>query len=105
MALEGLENILKIAEVERQQQNMQYNPYAQLVEACGGLDKIETLQTHENNDIADKAASILEVYFQAEEEDVEGVMVGASGDGFAFGVSGQAVPQGGFNFGGNGMSQ
>mmetsp|Transcript_16227 Transcript_16227/g.32902 ORF Transcript_16227/g.32902 Transcript_16227/m.32902 type:complete len:536 (-) Transcript_16227:1047-2654(-) len=105
VALEGLENILKVAEEERQSQNLQYNPYAQLIESCGGLDKIEMLQTHENNDIADKAVSILEIYFHAEEEDIEGVGPPLAGSGFAFGVGEQAAPDGGYGFGSNGMSQ
>jgi len=45
------------------------NPYARLIESCGGLDNIEKLQTHKKEDIYEKAVKILEDFFAAEEED------------------------------------
>jgi len=45
VALEGLENILKVGEALRKQPGGSgQNPYAQLVEDAEGLDKIESLQ-------------------------------------------------------------
>ena len=47
------------------------NPYAQLVDEAEGLDKIEELQNHTNEDIYDKAVNILETFFDVEDGEVE----------------------------------
>jgi len=68
VALEGLENILKVGEKDSKASNG-VNQYANVIEEAEGLDKIEQLQNHQNNDIYEKAVKILETYFAAEEED------------------------------------
>ena len=55
VALSGLENILRFGEQEPKDTNTNY--YANLVEECYGLDKIEFLQSHENLDIYRKVIS------------------------------------------------
>ncbi|XP_037075204.1 importin subunit alpha-4-like [Pollicipes pollicipes] len=55
VVLDGLNNILKSSE--------DVEPVAQIVEECGGLDKIEALQNHENTDIYQLAFDIIERYF------------------------------------------
>jgi len=45
------------------------NQYAQFIDEADGLEKIENLQNHNNNDIYDKAMKILEEYFGLEEEE------------------------------------
>jgi hypothetical protein len=65
VALESIENILKIGEKEAKQNG---NQYIIMIEEAKGVDFIEALQNHPNNEIYDKAVSILETYFQAEEE-------------------------------------
>jgi len=45
------------------------NEYVILIEEHKGVDNIEALQNHPNNEIYAKAVSILESYFAAEEED------------------------------------
>jgi len=67
VALEGLENLLKVGEKDSKDNGT--NEYALLIEEVKGVDKIELLQNHPNNEIYEKAVSILETYFQAEEED------------------------------------
>lgn len=76
------------------------NIYAQLVDECEGLDKIENLQTHDNNEIYEKAVKILERYW-AEEDEEQNVPDGAAGNqqGFSFGNSQPNLPSGGFKFG------
>ena len=56
VALSGLENILRFGEQEPKDTNTNY--YANLVEECYGLDKIEFLQSHENLDIYRKVISL-----------------------------------------------
>lgn len=99
VALEGLENILRVGQKEKETSGSDFNEYARDIEAIGGLDKIETLQQHSNQEVYEKAIRILEVFFQAEdEEEIEGVVPDNSGSQFGFGVQNQA-PEGGFNFG------
>jgi hypothetical protein len=72
-----------------------------LVADCNGLQLIEDLQNHENQNIYQRAVKILETYFGAEEEE-DGVIVPellSGGQAYGFG----GPPSGGapqFNFGG-----
>eukprot|EP01118_Nematostelium_gracile_P018945 TRINITY_DN858_c0_g1_i1.p1 TRINITY_DN858_c0_g1~~TRINITY_DN858_c0_g1_i1.p1 ORF type:complete len:519 (-),score=189.94 TRINITY_DN858_c0_g1_i1:255-1811(-) len=93
VALEGLENILKVGEKEAKTTGEQ-NPYAILVEEAEGLDKIEQLQNHQNNDIYEKAVKILELYFGGEEEDPD-IAPTMDNQQYQFGAN---APQGGFRF-------
>ena len=47
------------------------NPYARLVDEAEGLDKIEDLQNHANEDIYEKVVSIMESFFDVEDGEVE----------------------------------
>jgi importin subunit alpha-2 len=59
--LDGLANILAAAgEMDKPEKVSLY------VEDCGGLDCIEDLQSHENNEIYYKALAILEQYFSTD---------------------------------------
>lgn len=98
VCLEGLENILKVGEAEKSLGNSgTVNVYAQLIDEAEGLEKIENLQTHDNNEIYEKAVKILETYWLEDEDETV-----PSGDGtqpgFNFGGNGPQVPTGGFNF-------
>ena len=70
VALNGLENILRLGEQEVKTTGAA-NPYAVIIEEVFGLDKIEFLQSHENMEIYQKAFDIIERYFGTEEEDKE----------------------------------
>ena len=65
VALEGLENMLRVGETAMREKGLPENPCAQHVENAGGLDKIDALQQHEDNSIYEKALKILECYFGA----------------------------------------
>lgn len=83
IALNALSDVLRVgkATAKRMAENASSltdavrieNEYATAVEECGGLTKIEKLQTHENADIYKKSVDILREYFDAaaEEEDEE----------------------------------
>jgi len=109
VALEGLENILKVGEQMRKMPGSTgSNPFAQIVEDSEGLDKIEALQEHQNEDLYEKAVAILEAYFECEEGEDQNLApaVAANQAMYAFGNAAGA-PQQGFNFGGdaNAMQQ
>ncbi|XP_047319874.1 importin subunit alpha-1a-like [Impatiens glandulifera] len=105
VCLEGLENILKVGEADKNLGiNGEVNLFATMIDEAEGLEKIENLQSHDNNDIYEKAVKLLETYWAEEEVDDEEAAAAdgtnpAQGGGFHFG-SGQhpAVPNGGFNF-------
>lgn len=67
MALGGIEHALKkglqLPPVDGE------NPFVLDVENCGLLDKIETLQEHENGVIYKKCSEILQVYFQTDDDE------------------------------------
>lgn len=98
VALEGLENILRVGQKEKDASGAEYNEYARSIESVGGLDKIEGLQHHSNQEVYEKALRILEVFFiPEEEEEIEGVLPDSAGAQFGFGVA--QAPEGGFSFG------
>lgn len=102
VCLEGLDNILKVGEADKDMgMNGGINIYAQAIDECEGLDKIENLQSHDNNEIYEKAVKMLERYWAEEDEEQE-QNIQHNGDvnqhGFAFGANQPNVPPGGFKF-------
>uniref|UniRef100_A0A8C9T4N1 Importin subunit alpha n=1 Tax=Scleropages formosus TaxID=113540 RepID=A0A8C9T4N1_SCLFO len=60
VVLDGLSNILKMADDEAEM-------VANLIEECGGLEKIEQLQNHENEDIYKLAYEIIDQFFSSDD--------------------------------------
>lgn len=98
MALEGIENVLKAGELESAANNGQ-NPYTTFVDEAEGLDKLEQMQTHQNEDVYKKAMHILETYFGIDEEEDEAIAPEATQQGFVFQGQQQGQQQGGYQFG------
>lgn len=68
VAMNGIENILKAGQAQAGQPGFENgNKYATIVEECGGLDKIEFLQSHENPEIYQKTYNMIEKYFGNED--------------------------------------
>lgn len=67
VALDGLENILKVGESDKEA-NGGTNLYAQFVEEAGGMITIHNLQHHENLEIYKKCFYIMDKYFPEDDE-------------------------------------
>jgi len=96
VALNGLDNILKLGQHDSRLNGIP-NPYAFKIEECGGLDKIEFLQGHQNEKIYKKTFQIIETYFSQEEEDT-GLMPDVDATKQQFEFTNQAAPNTGFKF-------
>merc|ERR1712025_740667 len=93
VVLDGIANILATAEKLQETDKV-----AMMVEECGGLDRIEALQSHENEQIYHKALQIIETFFPDGEQVDEEIAPKAGEAGFEFAAGESSVPQSGFNF-------
>lgn len=97
VCLEGLENILKIGEADKEAGSTTVNVYSEMIDECDGLDKIENLQSHDNNEIYEKAVKLLERYWVEEEDDEQNIPDGNNPE-FNFGTGQPSIPSEGFKF-------
>lgn len=70
IALGALKNIIAVGEQKENTDDKNVNQYALLVEEYGGMDLIYKLQQHENEEIYKQAYKLIDMYFNAEEEEV-----------------------------------
>ncbi|KAG8663565.1 hypothetical protein MANES_01G224800v8 [Manihot esculenta] len=99
VCLEGLGNILKVGKADKNLGSTgEANFYAQMIGDAEGLEKVENLQNHDNNDIYEKAVNILETYWLEEDDDESEPEGDGSPTGFNFGGNNSTVHSGGFNF-------
>ena len=109
VALDGLENILKVGDLDKQAAGEggpeAINRYALFIEECGGMEKIHECQTNANEEIYMKAYNIIDKYFSDEEENADDGMNQARGPNgtFGFGTT-NGAQGGGFNFANGGDS-
>jgi len=73
VALEGIENFLKVGKMHFLDENGD-NRFAIMLELCGGLDRIEQLQTHKNHEVYERALRLLETYFTVDNGDQDAFM-------------------------------
>jgi importin subunit alpha-1 len=87
VALEAIEALLSVGKTDGNARRGT-NEYAEFVEECGGLDLLENLQRHENEDIYNKAVAMLKQYFESVDDNDESVSfpsVSSDGSSFSFG--------------------
>lgn len=98
VALEALSGFLEYGEEEKCMNGSPTNAVADLISQSGGVELIEKLQTHQNNDVYHNAISILETYFVT--EGVDGSQIAHTQSGFQFqpDVNAGSGMGGGFNF-------
>ena len=65
-----------------------------MVEECGGLDKIEGLQNHENVEIYKLAYEIIEQYFSDDVDEDAALAPQAEAEGFQFSAPGGGAGDG-----------
>lgn len=99
VALEGIENILRVGVRDMDRYNGQ-NKHADFVEECGGLDLIEKLQRHDDREIYNKVVNIIQVYFDSEEaeEEDDSLAPTVANDQFEFGMQGDGSNIQNFDF-------
>jgi len=103
VALDGIENILTVGNTMSAKAMTATNPFTSIVEEYEGIDKLEDLQSHENQEVYQKSIKILEQFFNASEE--ENMNVNApvvqqqpnSQTTYSFGTN-VSMPSGGFVF-------
>mmetsp|Transcript_471 Transcript_471/g.554 ORF Transcript_471/g.554 Transcript_471/m.554 type:complete len:545 (-) Transcript_471:45-1679(-) len=81
VALEAIHNMLTVSEREDQS-------YDKLLHEIGGLDKIESLQSHGNDEVYNKTVEIIQQFFSddGEECELENIKPNISDDAFSFGM-------------------
>ena len=101
VALEALDNLLKVGQADSTASGTDENEYATLVEEAEGLDKLEDLQSHANDDIYQRAVKILEAYFgeDDEDDDAENLAPACDSEAYTFGLQAAAPAFSGFGGG------
>jgi len=71
VALEGLENILKVGRARQEHCQSDRNQFAEYVEESGGVDYLEQLQSNDSipDEIYEKAANLVKDYFGGTDDD------------------------------------
>lgn len=82
VCLDGINNLLSAAEKAGSLEAV-----AIMVEECGGLEKLEVLQHHENETIYEKVVKIIDTYFSGNKDEDDQIAPDSSNGQFTFGTS------------------
>ncbi|XP_037959974.1 importin subunit alpha [Teleopsis dalmanni] len=93
VVLAGLSNIFALAERVGNLESI-----CLIFEEIGGLDKLEALQEHENEDVYKKAFALIDAYFSNGDDDPESEFAPQEVDGKLQFSSNQNKPEGGYTF-------
>ncbi|CAL9738543.1 importin subunit alpha [Monosporozyma servazzii] len=86
VALDALENILKVGESDKEARGLTVNENADAIERAGGMEKIFNCQQNQNDKIYEKAYNLIETYFGEEDDAIDESMAPeTSGNTFGFG--------------------
>ncbi|KAJ3199206.1 Importin alpha subunit (Karyopherin alpha subunit) (Serine-rich RNA polymerase I suppressor protein) [Dinochytrium kinnereticum] len=96
VALDGLENILKIGEMDKPLHNGE-NIFASFIEDAEGVQKIYQLQSHENGEIYKKSYGIISTYF-GDDDETTGLEPVVDPNTGAFSFPAEAMNTGGHTF-------
>ncbi|KAH3673742.1 hypothetical protein WICMUC_003485 [Wickerhamomyces mucosus] len=90
VTLDALENILKMGELDKEAKGLAENENSIYIEECGGMEKIFDCQNNENSKIYEKAYTIVDKYFSADDDlDDTGLAPEQQGNTFAFNAGNQ----------------
>ncbi|XP_017005768.1 importin subunit alpha [Drosophila takahashii] len=90
----GLSNLFALAEKLGGTENL-----CLMVEEMGGLDKLETLQQHENEEVYKKAYAIIDTYFSNADDEAEQELAPQEVNGaLEFNATQPKAPEGGYTF-------
>ncbi|GLG96387.1 Importin subunit alpha [Gryllus bimaculatus] len=93
VVLDGINNILQTAEKVGEAERV-----AIMIEECGGLDKLEKLQNHENELVYQKSLAIITQFFSEGDEEDENIAQPGEANGLLDFSTPDHVPDGGFSF-------
>lgn len=93
VVLTGLNNLFQLAEKMGSTENLRL-----IIEEIGALDKLETLQNHENEEVYKSAYQMIDQYFLDEEAPTKGLGPYETDGELAFNSTDNAPPRGGFSF-------
>lgn len=101
VSMEATDNILRVGQRNGQANGSNVNSYAENVEECGGVQSLQSLQSHPNEEIFEKVNKILRAYWEVEEEDPSLLPAVTDTNQFQFGTSnfpGASMDQGNYRF-------
>ena len=68
VSLDSIYELLKLGESIMRETGKRENPFCIKIENCGGLEKLEDLLQHENEEIYQISIKILDTFFEAEDD-------------------------------------
>ena len=96
LMLEATDTLLQAGETLAKSKAGAENPFLVPFDEAEGVDKLEALQSHHNEEIYEKAVNLLERYFGEEDGDDENLLPNAANGGFMFAAP--LAPQGQVGF-------